>query len=82
MIKIALGIAPIYGPKNGITFVTPTITLTSNVYGIFNILSPIKHNIPIITESIIFPMMNPPKISLLLIVKCKIIFAEFGLKIA
>ena len=29
IMRIALGIAPIYGPKNGITFVTPTITLTS-----------------------------------------------------
>ena len=28
-INRALGIAPINGPKNGITFVTPTITLTS-----------------------------------------------------
>ena len=30
----ALGIAPKYGPKNGITFVMPTITLINKEYGI------------------------------------------------
>ena len=30
-IKTALGIPPIYGPKNGMIFVIPTITLTINV---------------------------------------------------
>ena len=42
-IRTALGIAPINGPKNGIIFVTPTITLTSNVYGIFRKLKHTKH---------------------------------------
>lgn len=31
------GMAPIYGPKNGIIFVMPTITLTRTAYGILNI---------------------------------------------
>ena len=49
-IRTALGIAPIYGPKNGITLVTPTITLTSIAYGIFKIDVPIKHKIPIMID--------------------------------
>ena len=61
MIRIALGTAPMYGPKNGMTFVTPTITLTNNVYGIFKIDNPKKHSTPIIAESMIFPIINPPK---------------------
>ena len=38
----ALGIAPIYGPKNGMILVTPTSTLINAVYGIFAILRAIK----------------------------------------
>ncbi len=36
-IRSALGIAPMNGPKNGIMFVTPIMTLTSIVYGILKI---------------------------------------------
>ena len=72
MIRIALGTAPMYGPKNGMTFVTPTITLTNNIYGIFKIDNPKKHNTPIIAESMIFPIINPPNISLLFVVRCRI----------
>ena len=34
------GIAPINGPKNGMTFVTPTMTDMSSAYGIFSITQP------------------------------------------
>ena len=47
-----LGIAPIIGPKNGITFVTPIITLIRTTNGIFKKVSPIKHNNPIINDRI------------------------------
>ena len=40
-ISNALGTAPINGPKNGITFVTPTMTLTSSAYGMFSSAQPI-----------------------------------------
>ena len=69
-ISNVLGIAPIYGPKNGITLVTPTITLTNIVYGIFKNDSPIKQSTPIIAESIILPIRNPPNISLAFCVIC------------
>lgn len=36
----ALGTAPMIGPKNGMTFVTPTIVATSAVNGIFKISQP------------------------------------------
>ena len=74
-IRIADGIAPINGPKNGITLVTPTITLTKSVYGIFMRDNPMQHITPIIMESIIFPIINPPKISLLFFAICNVIFA-------
>jgi hypothetical protein len=74
-IRTALGIAPIYGPKKGITLVTPTITLIKSMYGIFRIVSPKKQSTPIIIESMIFPIINPPKISLLFFVRCRIILA-------
>ena len=77
-INIAVGIAPINGPKYGITFVTPTNTLTKSAYGILNILTPIKHNIPIIAESIILPIINPLKIELLFLNICNVKFALFG----
>ena len=63
-IRIALGIAPKYGPKKGITLVTPTITLTNKAYGVFKILVPAKQIKPIITESIIFPVIKPINVSL------------------
>ena len=61
---IKLGIAPINGPNTGITFVTPTITATSTADGILSIRQPIYAIIPIMMESMIFPVINPPKISL------------------
>ena len=39
-IIMALGTAPRYGPKNGITFVMPTMTLISNAYGNLKIRMP------------------------------------------
>ena len=55
----AEGIAPIKGPKNGITFVTPTITLMSTEYSSFMSFIATKHIIPMIKESSIFPLINP-----------------------
>ena len=40
-ISMTLGTAPTYGPKNGMTFVTPTITATNRLYGIRMMTSPI-----------------------------------------
>ena len=59
------GIAPINGPKNGITFVTPTMTETSIVYGIFIKLRQKKQSQPMMRESMILPTMNPPKTRLM-----------------
>ena len=39
-ISSAEGIAPINGPKNGMMFVTPTMTEISSAYGIFSITQP------------------------------------------
>ena len=72
---ITQGTAPISGPKNGITFVTPTITLTSSVYGIFRIQQPIKQMIPMMIESMILPIIKPPKISSIRCAVCTSIFA-------
>ena len=58
------GIAPKNGPKNGTIFVTPTITLINTQKGIPIMLVQMKHNIPIMMESIIFPTKNPPKVLL------------------
>ncbi len=63
-ISNALGIAPIYGPNTGIIFVTPTITLTSIVYGSFSMLMAAKHIRPIIAESTILPDIKPLNILL------------------
>jgi len=60
-IKKKQGIAPIKGPKKGITLVTPTITDTRRVYGIFIMLKTKKVRMPIMILSIIFPRINPPK---------------------
>ena len=60
--KKALGMAPIYGPKNGMILVTPTITLINSGYGIFKMDTPMKQRIPIIKESISLPEIKPPKI--------------------
>ena len=63
-IMIAPGTAPIKGPKQGIMFVIPTIRLISRVYGRRRIVMRMKHRIPMIRESMAFPMTKPPKISL------------------
>ena len=57
--RIAHGAAPINGPKNGITFVTPMITLISSSYGSLNRCIRIKQRIPMIRESISFPIIKP-----------------------
>ena len=57
----ALGIAPIYGPKNGMILVTPTSTLINAVYGILAILRAIKVMIATMIESMIFPLKNLAK---------------------
>ena len=54
--------APKKGPKNGIIFVTPIITLINTQNGIPKILVITKHRIPMIMESNIFPTKNPPKV--------------------
>ncbi len=58
------GIAPIKGPKNGITFVTPTITAIIGANEILNISRTIYVRTPIITLSIILPTIYPMKVSL------------------
>ena len=58
----AAGIAPMNGPKKGITFVTPIMTLKSIGNGIFKIVTPMKQIIPIMRESTSLPMMKPPNI--------------------
>ena len=55
------------GPKNGIMLVIPIIQLISSVYSHPNIDMKMKHSIPIISESMILPFMNPPNV---LFVKC------------
>ena len=54
------GMAPINGPKYGMTFVTPTITETSIALGMPSSDIPMKHRIPMIRESRIFPPIKPP----------------------
>ena len=53
------GTAPMIGPKNGITLVTPTTTATSMENGIWKIRLRIKQSTPIIALSIIFPLIKP-----------------------
>ena len=65
MMMKMLGIAPINGPKYGITLVTPTMKLTSTAYGMLSALHPIKHSTPMMAESRILPEINPQKIALL-----------------
>jgi len=61
-ISNAQGTAPIKGPKNGIMLVTPTMTLISIGYGIFMMLTTTKQRTPMMAESKIFPLINPPKV--------------------
>ena len=56
----APGTAPINGPKNGMIFVTPTTTLISTAYRMCTAEVNIKHMIPMIQESKILPLINPP----------------------
>ena len=72
------GTAPMNGPKNGMILVTPTITLINTANGSFNNDIPTKHIIPIIIESIILPLMNPPKVLLHRLPNSKISFAFFS----
>ena len=60
--RTALGIAPKNGPKNGITLVTPIITLISATKFIFMKDIAIKHKIPIISESRSLPDINPDSV--------------------
>ena len=54
----ALGIIPMYWPKNGMMFVTPINTLIKMVYGIPAMFIMINVNTPTIRESIIFPQKH------------------------
>ena len=56
----ALGIAPIYGPKNGTIFETPTSTAIKAAYGNWKIASTIKVKSPISAASRISPTKNLP----------------------
>ena len=59
---MVLGMAPMYGPKNGMTLVTPTITLMSATYGMRSIRQHTKQIAPIMSESMILPLIKPPNI--------------------
>ena len=76
------GIAPINGPNTGITFVTPRITATSTDDGILKIRHPKYAITPIISESIILPLMKPPKISFVFLIVSMMILPVFGLQTA
>ena len=71
--NITQGIAPITGPKNGIILVTPIINAISTGYSILRIVHPKKHKTPIISESTIFPTINPENLSLAILVFLMII---------
>ena len=57
------GIAPMNGPKKGITLVMPTITLIIRAKGILHIVITMKVSTPMMKESMIRPTMNPMKVS-------------------
>ena len=52
------GTAPINGPNTGIIFVNPTMKLISTANGSRMISIPMKQITPMISESIILPMMK------------------------
>ena len=52
------GTAPMIGPKNGMTFVTPTITLIRTAYGRLSIVETMNMISPMIIESSILPLIN------------------------
>ena len=80
--KTAEGIAPINGPKNGITFVTPTITPISGANGNLIIVKIRKTTKPTRMESIITPIIYFPKVLSVYLAKSTIFSYEFFLKIA
>ena len=53
------GMAPMMGPKKGITLVTPTVTLTSMGYGIWKMAHRMKQSTPMMAESMILPLIKP-----------------------
>ena len=76
------GMPPINGPKNGMILVTPTTTLTSIGSGSPRTLMAAKQSMPIIMESMILPLIKPPKVSLLKVPSSKISLAISGLNTA
>ncbi len=74
------GIAPMKGPKNGMMFVTPTITLMSMAMGRRRIDMETKHRRPMMRESMTLPLMNPPNVSLLMCPSSKILPAVSSLQ--
>ena len=76
------GTAPMKGPKNGIILVTPTTTLTSIGSGSPKRFMAIKHIMPIIMESMILPLIKPPKVSFVRRPSSKIFSARSVLKTA
>ena len=58
----AEGTAPINGPKKGMILVTPTTTEIIIAIGMFSIVIAMKQMMPIMIESIILPLINPPKV--------------------
>ena len=72
--------APMNGPKNGIIFVIPIIQLISSEYSHPKRVIHMKHIIPTISESIIFPFMNLPKVLFVYEAPSNISLAAFSLK--
>ena len=72
---IADGIAPINGPKNGMTFVTPIMIDTSSAWGVPMSIVPAKQIKPMITESMIFPIKKPRNVRFTRSVLPRIYFA-------
>ena len=77
-----VGIPPMKGPKNGITFVIAIIPAERSAYGMPTIFINTKVTIPTIVEVNILPEMNFPKTSLPYLAILRISFAFFGLKSA
>ena len=76
----AEGIAPINGPKNGMILVIPTMQLISSVYSHPKIVMHTKHSRPMIRESMILPLINPPKVLFVKEAPSRISFAVCSLK--
>ena len=56
---MTLGIAPMKGPKNGITLVAPTTALMSSASGMRSALMHTKHSTPMMALSISLPLIKP-----------------------